>query len=360
MAWQFLQSAQGVKTTNSSSFGIAFATANIKLGNRIFVIVNITTSTVSTVTDTPGNTYQLALGPVTLSTNHKLYIYTAVITAGGGTKPTVTTATAGNCKFAIHLLEYAGLTTSTTDYLDGTATLAQTATTTTISCGPTSAAPGASNELCISAYGDNAKNCTVVPTGGWQQRGTTIQNTTVQGAVSDQNSVSGTGATGNWTIGNSTPPEALAVAVFKLAPVPTTSPRPPLRSAHRWRGPQRGRSRSRSAPRKRPYGVPITGFKIWWADGSMSSGTTLAHWNALSSRTDAQVVMLYEAADAAVGIPYRRALMGTNYYYCWDEDGPTYDQSDNAMQGTAIAGSQISEAEFNAIVATAMADMNRP
>jgi hypothetical protein len=238
MSWGFIQSAQKVQTTSGTSTCALAFTNNVTAGNRILVKVTITASTVSTVTDSAGNTYQQAGTAGPLSNNCRIYLYDAVVTVGGGTKPTITVTAAANTKFALHILEYSGLSSATSSYTDGSVNCLQTLTQTSLSCGPTSPAPGASNELVVSCYGDGGKNCTVVPGTGWQQRGTTIQGSVVQGAVADQNSTSGTGSSGTWTLGNSTPPEALLVVVYQLAPpggVKAVDPLIRIRIKRHWR-----------------------------------------------------------------------------------------------------------------------------
>lgn len=237
MAWGFVQEAQGSSATAGSTFGVAFTTSNVVANNRMLVGVacwNSTAPTVTSITDSAGNTWNGPLKRITLSDGTDVTVWDAVITAGGGTKPTVTAhinQASGN-EIALFILEYSGLSTATTGYTDGVAgqsNSVNSTTLTTVSSGATSPVAGASSELAIGFFGDGGDSgVTLNPGSGWTQRGTSIlSGSTSEGAWEDENSTSGAGSNAQWSYQQNTGgtvPVAVIAVIIKLAGAAAASP----------------------------------------------------------------------------------------------------------------------------------------
>lgn len=109
--------------------------------------------------------------------------------------------------------------------------------------------------------------------------------------------------------------------------------------------------------------MAIRGWRAWYADGSVRDSTQGA-WNALPA-SGLQVVMLYDVRDAEPGLPYRRVMMGDDFYYAavgGGRDASGFDQtSDPAkasrerLPGSLKQGSQIPDGDFQRIVDDAVA-----
>jgi len=132
--------------------------ANLNAGNRLVVLTGTWSygaPTVSGVTDSAGNSY-IELQHFTASEGTELTVWTAPITVGGGSKPTITATTTAAADLGIVVLEYAGLSTAA----DPTAIdqLAQ-GTGTTVAAGIVSSAATpattAANELAVGFYLDS-------------------------------------------------------------------------------------------------------------------------------------------------------------------------------------------------------------
>ncbi|MGA9800313.1 MAG: IPT/TIG domain-containing protein, partial [Terriglobales bacterium] len=140
----FVQVKSATPQTASASVAVTFTTAQT-LGNLNIVVVgwNDTTSTVSTVTDSRGNTYTLAIGPTT-GTGLSQSIYYAKNIAAGTNTVTVTFNKAA-AFVDIRALEYSGL--NPTSPLDQTAGAAGSGTTASSGAATTVSA----NELIFGA-----------------------------------------------------------------------------------------------------------------------------------------------------------------------------------------------------------------
>jgi hypothetical protein len=143
-AIRFVQVKAATPQTASSSVTVTYTAAQTA-GNLNIVAVgwNDTTSTVSSIRDSRGNTYSLALGPTT-GTGLRQSIYYARNIAGGNNTVTVTFNQAA-AAVDIRALEYSGL--DTTSPLDVTAGAAGTGT----SASSPVAASTAANELIFGA-----------------------------------------------------------------------------------------------------------------------------------------------------------------------------------------------------------------
>ena len=226
-----LQSASGTKGTTGTTFGVAFTTQNIAAGNRIVVRVTIWNAVATTVTgvaDTPGNAYTLDKR-VTLSDGTDITVWSAPITVGAGTKPTVTaTASASTLEWAVVITEQDAIAGGTTGYTDGTAGTATGAAGSTVSSGATSPVPTASGEQVIGMYGDGGNNTTITVGSGWSGfLFTGASSTVAEVAAEDQSSTSGTGSNAQFGCSPTGSPAGAIAVVYKSAPagtVPTAAP----------------------------------------------------------------------------------------------------------------------------------------
>jgi hypothetical protein len=167
------------------------------------------TRTAKTVTDSAGNTYTELLH-VSPSDKTELSVWTAPITAGGGTKPVVKVTPSGTADVGAAVLEYAGLSTAA-----GAAAVDQLATATgttggsagTVSSGPT-AATTADGELAIGFYNDSGFGDTITTASGFTSRVNVSATSDMEFAVEDQtvglgstpNASFGTGASTFWQV----------------------------------------------------------------------------------------------------------------------------------------------------------------
>ena len=133
-------------------------TANVTAGNRLIVQVGVWSfgkATASTVTDSAGNTYT-KLTSVKASDDTELSVWSAPITAGGGTRPTITVTTTASADIGATVLEYSGLSTAAGT---GVVDVLKTATGKTTAAGNVSsgatAASTAAGELAMGFYADS-------------------------------------------------------------------------------------------------------------------------------------------------------------------------------------------------------------
>jgi hypothetical protein len=220
VAWGLVQGASGTTGVSASTFGVAFATSNIVANNRILVAIaiwNASATTITSVTDSAGNTYNGPVARAAVSDNTDVTLWDAVITAGAGTKPTVTGhASAATLEWAIVIREFSGLSTATSGYLDGVNH--NTGATGNATSSASTPAPGASNELAVGVYGDGGNNDGVTAGSGWANLlFSGAASTTAESAQETQNSTSGTGSTATFTLSPSGSPWGCLVAIYQLA-----------------------------------------------------------------------------------------------------------------------------------------------
>jgi Domain of unknown function (DUF1929)/Fibronectin type III domain/Glyoxal oxidase N-terminus len=214
--------------------------SNVTTGNRLVVQVGLwsaSNSSASTVTDSAGNTYT-KITAFKASDNTELSVWTAPITAGGGTRPTVTVRANRSADIGATVLEYSGLSTAA-----GLAAVDQTSQSTastggapaTVSAGPTPATTAA-GELAVGFYNDSGFGNALTGDATYTTRTNVSPTGDMEFLVQDQ-VLSGTGATPNPTTstGPNTPWQA-ATVVFKTAapaPPPTApdTPAPPSATA---------------------------------------------------------------------------------------------------------------------------------
>ncbi len=152
----FVQAA----TRHSSSVTSLTVTpgSNVTAGDRLVVEVGVWRSggaSAASVTDSAGNSY-VELLHFTASDKTEMSIWTAPITAGGGTRPTITVKASGKADVGVAALEYAGVSTvSDGSVVDRSAfNSGTTVAPAAISSGATQPTQGA-NELAIGFYVDS-------------------------------------------------------------------------------------------------------------------------------------------------------------------------------------------------------------
>jgi hypothetical protein len=150
-------------------------TANLTAGNRLVVLTGVWANghpTAGSVTDSAGDVFTEALHFVA-SDGTEMSVWTAPITAGGGTKPTITVTPTAKADTGIEVMEYSGLSAAA-----GTAAIDQMASASgttgssaaTVQSGAT-AATTAANELALGFYVDSGFGATLTPGAGFTQRG---------------------------------------------------------------------------------------------------------------------------------------------------------------------------------------------
>ena len=148
-------------------------TSAITAGNRIVVVVgtwNSSAATIKSVTDSAGNTYTEVLH-FKASDNTEQSIWTAPVTAGGGTKPGITVTPTAKADVGAIASEYSGLSTAaSTGAIDQIASKSGTTSgAATVASGATAATSG-SNELAIGMYVDSGFGDTLKAGTGFTQR----------------------------------------------------------------------------------------------------------------------------------------------------------------------------------------------
>jgi hypothetical protein len=211
----FVQQAS-THTANVTSASVT-PTSNVTVGDRIVVLVgvwNAPAATAKSVTDSAGNTYT-EVAHIVGSEKTELSVWTAPITAGGGTKLTITVTPTAIADVGVGAVEYSGLSTAA-----GTAAIDQTVTKTsktsgagTVSTGPT-AATTAGNELAVGFYNDSGFGDTLTAGSGWTQRINVSNTSDIEFLVEDQ--LAALGATPNASVGTGAKTVwEMATVVFK-------------------------------------------------------------------------------------------------------------------------------------------------
>ena len=148
--------------------------AAVTTGDRLIVEIgvwNAAAATATAVTDSAGNTYT-ELTHFKAPDGTEQSIWTAPLTAGGGTKPTITAKVTSAADIGAAALEYAGLSTAAgTAALDvqAHATGTTTAAPATVTSGPTPATTSGS-ELALGFYTDSGFGDTLTAGTGYTSR----------------------------------------------------------------------------------------------------------------------------------------------------------------------------------------------
>jgi hypothetical protein len=174
----------------------------VTIGDRLVVEVGIWNSskaTAASVTDSAGNTYtELTHFPAADGT--EMSVWTAPVTAGGGTKPTITVKPTSTADVGVAALEYAGLSPATgSGVLDVQAhATGLTTAAATVSSGATPATTGG-NELAIGFYADSGFGDTLTAGTGYASRANLSPTSDMELLAEDQGT--GQGATPAATAG---------------------------------------------------------------------------------------------------------------------------------------------------------------
>jgi Carboxypeptidase regulatory-like domain/Calcineurin-like phosphoesterase len=199
----------------------------VAANNRLVVGVRVDSNpngaVVQAVSDSAGNVYTkhvTAINNRPSGFQAEVTIWSALVTAGAGSRLTVTATSTGSADLSIGVAEYSGLSA-----LSGAAAVDQVAAggalaTSGPASGPTPATTN-SNELAVGYYGDGGSNVAITPGTGWSQRFNNSANSQGTIALEDQVVVN-TAGTPNSQWSNSSPNSwAVAEAVFKSASTST-------------------------------------------------------------------------------------------------------------------------------------------
>ncbi|HSN12434.1 MAG TPA: fibronectin type III domain-containing protein [Propionibacteriaceae bacterium] len=223
----FVQQTSG--RVHSGSLALPLPQA-VTLGDRLVVEVGIWSiggATAKSVTDSAGNTWTRLTA--TLASDHtQLSSWTAPVTAGGGTKPTVTVTATGTANIGVGVLDYSGVSTVTgagVVDVSRTATGATGGTPITVATGATSATT-AGPEVAIGMYADSGFGDTLTAGPGWTQRVNVSPTGDMEFLAEDQ--VVNAGATPSATFGTGpNTPWLAAILVLKSATTAPTAPAAP-------------------------------------------------------------------------------------------------------------------------------------
>jgi hypothetical protein len=228
----FVQQAS-THVTSASSISVT-PPAPLGAGNRLVVEVgawNSASATTSSVTDTAGDTFT-EVSHFTGADQTEQSVWTAPVTAGGGSEPSVTAKFSSAAAGAITALEYSGLSTAAgSGAVDQKASAAGTTTAAaSVSSGPTAAA-GAGNELAVGFYSDSGFGDTLTAGSGYTAR-TDISGTGDMELLAEDQVV-GAGATPAASVGTGAKTIwEMATVVFKAgSQAPPAAPAAPLNVA---------------------------------------------------------------------------------------------------------------------------------
>jgi hypothetical protein len=194
---------QQVSKHSTSVTSVAVApTSNITAGNRLVVLVGVwsgANATAKTVTDSAGNTYVEVLH-FKASENTEMSVWTAPITKGGGTKPTITVTPSAKADVGTVALEYSGLSTAA----DATAVdqLATRSGTTSAAASVNSGATPATTaggELALGFYVDSGFGDSLTAGSGFTSRANVSNTSDMELFAEDQ--LAAQGATPNAAVG---------------------------------------------------------------------------------------------------------------------------------------------------------------
>ncbi len=279
----------------------------VTAGDRLVVTVGIFSSggaTAKSVTDAAGNTYT-EIVHFKASDRTEESVWTAPITAGGGTSPAVTVTPTAKADVGAAVSEYSGLSAAA-----GAAAVDQVSTATgttsaaaTVSSGATPATSSA-NELAVGAYVDSGFGDTLTAGSGFTARSNVSKTSDIELLTEDQ-AVPSAGATPAASAGTgANTPWLMSTVVFQAAQqgAPTAPNAPTGVSATAgdgtatvtWTAPPNG-------------GSPITSYTVTPYIGSTAQGTTTvpgsppATSTTVSGLTDGTTYTFTVTATNAVG-----------------------------------------------------------
>jgi hypothetical protein len=187
--------------TNAASLAVT-PTSNVTVGDREVVLVGVWSNgaaTAKTITDAAGNTYTELLH-FKASENTEMSVWSAPISAGGGTKPRITVTPTATADVGVAAVEYAGLSSAAgTGAVDQTAQASgTTSAAATVSSGAT-AATSSANELALGFYVDSGFGDTLTAGNGFTGRSNVSNTPDMELLVEDQSAA--LGATPAATVG---------------------------------------------------------------------------------------------------------------------------------------------------------------
>jgi hypothetical protein len=189
-------------------------------GNRLVVEVGVWSSqaaTAATVTDSAGDSFT-ELAQFTASDGTQMSIWSAPITNGGGTTPTITATPTAAADVGLAVLEYAGLSTAAgATVVDQSASASGTTGSgaATVSSGATRPTTAA-GELAVGFYADSGFGDTIGGSAGFTTRANVSNSGDLEFLVQDQTAGLGATPASTFTTGPDTTWLA-AVVVFKHA-----------------------------------------------------------------------------------------------------------------------------------------------
>ncbi|MBV9285051.1 MAG: fibronectin type III domain-containing protein, partial [Acidimicrobiia bacterium] len=192
--------------------------SGVTVGNRLVVLVGVWSSgaaTAQSVTDSAGNIYTEVLH-FAASEKTELSVWTAPVTAGGGTRPAIKVTPSARADVGAAALEYSGLSTAAgAGAIDQTAQKSgTTSTAATVSSGATGSGTTAGGELAMGFYVDSGFGDSLTAGSGFTGRSNVSNTSDIELLAEDQlvalgakpNATAGTGANTTWL---------MATVVFK-------------------------------------------------------------------------------------------------------------------------------------------------
>jgi hypothetical protein len=201
-------------------------TSSVGAGNRLVVetgVWNSPNATTASVTDSAGDQF-VELLHFTGPDGTEMSVWSAPVTAGGGTRPTITVKPTAKADVGVAVLEYSGLSSvADSTVVDQIAhSSGTTSGAATVSSGATPATTAA-NELALGFYIDSGFGDTLTAGSGYTQRAN-VSNTGDMELLAEDQAV-GSGATPNATAGTG------AKTVWLMATIVLKSGTPPLAAA---------------------------------------------------------------------------------------------------------------------------------
>lgn len=208
---------------------------SLTAGNRLVVEVgvwNSSNATTSSVKDSAGDTFTELLH-FKASDGTEMSVWSAPVTAGGGTRPTITATPTSTADVGIAVLEYSGLSTAAgTAVLDQTAQATGTTKAAAVVTTPATAPTTGPNELVVGFYADSGFGDTLMARMGFNGR-VDISPAGDMELVAEDALTGATGATPSASLqtGASTV-WLMAAIVFKSAPAAEPPAAPAAAPAH--------------------------------------------------------------------------------------------------------------------------------
>jgi hypothetical protein len=214
------QTKVGAWNTGTPTSSTIQPDSNITTGNTLILAICIDADrTVSSITDTAGNTWSKAVersqGGMSSAT---VSVWYAPITAGGGTRPTITITPSSGANHGAILREYSGLAASPLDQTQSNSSTSTTTSQTSNATGTTTQA----DELVVGAMQCRSSSTTFTVTAGSGYGNLANITTNFMRPSMEDKIVSATGTQeATFTTSENTTAYAAAVATFKQAATDT-------------------------------------------------------------------------------------------------------------------------------------------